>query len=630
MRILVAIGCDHYSNDGLQDLSGAENDASAVFDLLVNNNDSSYDKNHSILLKSPSSQVAREALQQAIFDSGEDIELCLFFAGHGVVKDGAYFLCVKDTAVDRLSVSAISITDLFMWINEAKIRDSNIIIDACQAGGIAYDVATFLKPGEIGRLGSPSISVLAAAAADQEAREIDGQGVATSEILKCLSGEVIVQTDHPSLSLSDVGLTVAELMVNEHQQAPVYWGLNLFGRSLFSKNPHFENHKTPIIGLPEDFNSSAEDEPVIRAHTNKVWELYLSSSKEFNAIHFLRMTRSILSDLPSTSTAAPIIVDGLANTFQHLLTKSKDPFEEVELLGSCIAALLQYDNGDDLVTNVMNSMSNRLLKSIYSATENILNSIEENRFSLLSERSVLADLYYLPIRILKILGWIGAGQYFATLLGGESSEIVQINQKLVRAILNEYTNAIVAVSDEQTCNIIIFLCMAESMGLSDEAEQLFGLLCYTFCKYEGIISQSQLSGSDAYRFIKGRADTDKSAYEELISSPTEFLSALTLLSNKLSLTDIIDDVIERFDHTSANLFIPESYSSFADERIDNGVNYTFMIGHDVWCVKDFMDTWATIRGKLDGDLSLNSPSTRIAAVCSALIQPDRTPWFVCE
>lgn len=629
MKILVAIGCDNYSNDELQDLSGAENDASVIFDLLVNGY-GLYDKSHSVLLKSPSSQEAREALQQAIFDSGEDIQLCLFFAGHGGVKDGAYFLCVKDTTVDRLSVSAISITDLFMWINEANIRNSNIVIDACQAGGVAYDVATFLKPGKIGRLGSPSISVLAAAAADQSAREVDGQGIATSAIMKCLSGDVKVQSDHPFLSLSDVGYAVAELMENEHQQAPVYWGLNLFGRSLFSKNPHFEGQKSPFIGLPEGINISADDEPIIRAHTNKVWELYLSSSREFNAIHFLKMTRSVLSDLPSTSKAAPIIVDGLANTFQHLLTQSNDPFEEVELLGSCVAALLQYDNSDDVVSNVIYSLSNRLIQSIFSATEHILSSIEENRFSLLSERSALADLYYLPIRILKIFGWIGAGQYFASLLGREEPEIVQINQKLVQAILKEYTNAIVAVSDEQTCNFIIFLCMTESMGLSDEAEQLFGLLCYTFCKHEGVISHSKLSGFDAYRFIKGRANADNTTYDDLISSPTEFLSALILLSNKLSLTDVIDDVIEQFDHTSVNLFIPDSYSSFAEERIDNGVNYTYMIGHEVWCVKDFMDAWATICKKLDRDPALDSASTRIAAVCASLVQPDRTPWFVCD
>jgi len=630
MRILVAIGCDRYCNDELHDLSGAENDAKAVFDYLVNKENSIYDKNRSVLLNSPSSHEARDALQNAIFDSSGDVEFCLFFAGHGNVKDGAYFLCVKDTAVDRLSVSAISITELFMWVNEANVRDSSIVIDACQAGGVAYDVATFLKPRGIGRFGSPSISVLAAAAADQEAREIDGQGVATSAVLKCLSGEVAVQTDRPTLSLSEVGHSVAELMRDENQQVPVYWGLNLFGRSTFSSNPCFDEPKTPIIGLPESLNSSAEDEPIIRKHTAKVWELYLSCSKGFDAISFLRLTKSILRDLPPKSTGVPVIVDALANTFQQLLAESNDPFEEIELLGSCIASLLQYADCNDMVTSVMNIMSNRLLEAIYSATEVILFSIDENRFSLLSDRSALADLYYLPIRILKILGWIGAGQYIAKLLGKESPENLLVSQKLVRIILEEYTNSIVAVSDEQTCNLFIFLCMAESMELSDEAEQVFGLLCHTFCKYDGIISSALLSGSNAYRFIKGRAEGDKAVQDELISSPTEFLSALILVSDKLELTDVVDDVIEQFDYASANLFVPDSYTSFADERVDNGVNYTFMIGHDVWCVKDFMERWSHIRSQLGRDSYIKSPIVRIGSICAALVQPDRTPWFVCD
>jgi len=628
MRILVAIGCDYYSNEEFQDLSGAENDASAVFDSLVNKED--YDKNHSILLKSPSSQDAREALQRAIFDTSGDLELCLFFAGHGGVKDGAYFLCVNDTSIDRLSVSAIGITELFMWINEANVRDSSIVIDACQAGGIAYDVATFLKPGKIGCLGSPSISVLAAAAADQEAREIDGQGIATSALLKCLSGEVVVQTDRPSLSLSEVGHSVAELMGGENQQVPVYWGLNLFGRSIFSNNPCFDKPKTPVIGLPDGLNSSADDEPIIREYATKVWELYLSSSKHFDAISFLRLTQSLLNDLPPKSTAAPVIIDALANTFQQLLAKSNDPFEEVELHGSCIASLLRYSDGDNIATSVIIAMADRLLESIYSATQAVLNSIEEDQFSLLSERSALADLYYLPIRILKTLGWVGAGHYIANILGKKSPEELLVKQQLVRAILEKYTRSIVAVSDEQTCNLIVFLCVAESMGLSDEAEQIFGLLCHTFCRYGGLISSALLSGSDAYRFINSRAEEDKTAYSELISSPTEFLSALILASEKLALTDVVDDFIEGLDHISANLFVPDSYSSFADEIINNGVNYTFMIGHGVWCVKDFMDTWTVVRGQLDSDPSIKSPAIRIAAICSALIQPDRTPWFVCD
>ena len=630
MKILVAIGCDNYSNEELQDLSGAENDATAVFDCLVNKENSLYDKNHSILLKSSSYQETRTALQRAIFDTSGDLEFCLFFAGHGGVKDGAYFLCVNDTSVDRLTVSAISITELFMWINEAKVRVTSIVIDACQAGGIAYDVATFLKPGEIGHLGSPSISVLAAAAADQEAREINGQGIATSALLKCLSGEVVVQTDRPSLSLIEVGHSVAELMSDENQQAPVNWGLNLFGRSVFCRNPCFNEPKTPVIGLPDGLSSSVDDEPIIRQYTNKVWELYLSSSKDFDAISFLRLTQSLLNELPEKSTSAPIIVDALANTFRHLVAESSDPFEEIELLGSCIASLLRYADGDDVVTSIIIEFANQLLNSIHSASQSVLKAIEENQFSLLSEHSGLADLYYLPIRILKILGWIGAGQYIANILGEESPEELQAKQQLVRAILEKYTCSIVAVSDEQTCNLIVFLSMAKNMGLSDEAEQLFGLLCNSFLDHSGLISSAQLSGSDAYRFINGRANKEKLNMEELISSPTELLSALMLASKMLELEDVVDDFVEDLDHFSANLFIPDSYTSFADERIDNGVNYTFTIGHGVWCVEDFIKTWMVVRDQLDNDPSIKLPATKIAAICAALIQPDRTPWFVCQ
>ncbi|MBQ0799207.1 MAG: caspase family protein [Porticoccaceae bacterium] len=629
MRVLVAIGCDHYSSEKLSDLAGAENDASAIFDLLARNEGGFYDKDRSILLRSPSSEEARAALEQTIFDTNNDeVDFCLFFAGHGYLKDGAYFLCVKDTSVDRLSVSAIGITELFMWINEANVRDSNIVIDSCQAGGIACDVAAFLKPGKIGNLGSPSISVLAAAAADQVAREINGQGVATSALLKCLSGEVVVQTDRPSLNLIEVGHSVAELMGKENQQAPVYWGLNLFGRSLFASNPRFDEPKRPVIGLPDGLNRSADDEPVIREHATKVWELYLSSSRQFDAISFLNLTQSLLSDLPTDSTAAPIIVDALATTFRQIVSGSNDPFEEIELLGACIASLLRYSDGDDVAASVIIAMSNQLLETISSGSKVVLNAIEENHFALLSERSALADLYYLPIRILKILGWVGTGQYIANMLNKECPKELLVRQQLVRAILEIYTCSIVAVSDEQTCNFVIFLCVAESMELSDEAEQLFGLLCHTFHKFDGNISRAHLSGSNAYKFIKARAEERNAIHEGLISRPTEFLSALMCASEKLALSGVVDSLIEDFDHMSANLFVPDSYTSFAEERIDNGLNHTFIIGHGVWCVKDFMDTWRTVRAQIDSDPSIELPAIQIAAICAALIKPNRTPWFV--
>ncbi|PWW81683.1 hypothetical protein CR164_09770 [Prosthecochloris marina] len=628
MKVLVAIGGDYYSSEKLPDLTGAENDATAIFDLLLSKEKSFYDKDRSILLNSPSCQETKAAIEEAIFNSIGEMDFCLFFAGHGCVKDGAYYLCVKDTSIDRLSVTAISITDLFMWINEAKVRDTSIVIDACQAGGVGYDVAAFLKPDKIGHFGSPSVSILAAAASDQAAREVSGQGVATSALLKCLSGELVVQTSHPSLSLIEIGQTLSEIMKGEDQQVPVYWGLSLFGRSSFSENPHFDKPKTPVIGLPDGLNRSGIEEPIIRKYAHRVWELYLTTIQCFDATNFLNLVQSLLGDLPTGSKAGAVIVDAMIFAFRPLVSASNDPFEEVELLGASIASLLRYSSNDEVADRVIIDMSQQLLESICTGTRKVLNAIEENQFSLLSERSAIADLYYLPIRILKILGWIGAGQYISNIFNVECPEEHRVRQQLVRKILEAYTCSIVAVSDEQTCNLVMFFCMAESMKLSEEAEQIFGLLCHTFHKYNGKIAQPKLSGSDAYRFIKARAEEDNSILEEVVAKPTEFLSALLLASEKLALSDVVDSLIEDFDHASANIFIPDSYIDFSDKRIENGLNYSFIIGHGVWRVKDFMGTWDTVRSQIDSDPSIGSKATQIAAVCAALIWPDRTPWFV--
>jgi len=630
MRVLVAIGCDLYDSDELSALGGAENDAVAMFDLLVSNGGELYDKTHSVILSSPTVAEAKEVLTRAIFDAGDEMDFSLFFAGHGCVKDGAYFLCIKDTNVDRLSVSAICISDLFMWLNEAKVRDTNIVIDACQSGGIAHDVTAFLKPGEIGHFGSPSVSILAASAGDQAAREINGQGVATAAILKCLSGEVIVQKDRPSLNLIEIGSSVSELMGSDNQQSPVCWGLNLFGRSLFSNNPRFVGSKTPAIGLPDGLCRSANVEPIIREHALKVWELYLSSSRYFDSRKFLNLIQSLLKDLPPESTAAPVIVDALATTFRPLLADSNDPFEEVELLGASIASLLPYSKDNDVVINLMNSMAEQLLQAICSGSQLVLDAIEEEKFSLLSDRTLLADLYYLPIRILKILGWVGAGQYISNILGSGHKKDLLVRQKLVQAILDNYQCSIVAVSDEQTCSFVVFTSMAESMNLSDEAELIFGLLCNTFYNFNGKISSADLSGSDAYKFIKARAEGDGSIPDGLISKPTEFLSALMIVSEKLDLSDVVDGIIEHFDYTSANLFVPDSYSDFAEINIENGLNFTFRIGDGVWCVKDLSDTWKSARTKIAGDPSIDIPAIQIAAICASFINPDRTPWFILD
>lgn len=122
MRVLIAIGCDAYDNPPLQPLAGAENDAATIFEHLVAKNWGEYDQAQSKLLLSPTMAALRSTIEAALFSGPPIEELTFFFAGHGGVKDNSYFLCLKDTDVGRMSLNALSMTQLFGWITEAKIR----------------------------------------------------------------------------------------------------------------------------------------------------------------------------------------------------------------------------------------------------------------------------------------------------------------------------------------------------------------------------------------------------------------------------------------------------------------------------------------------------------------------------
>ena len=77
-----------------------------------------------------------------------------------------------------------------------------------------------------------------------------------------------------------------------------------------------------------------------------------------------------------------------------------------------------------------------------------------------------------------------------------------------------------------------------------------------------------------------------------------------------------------------NIFVPDQHSNIASDKIENGLNYTYTIGHGVWCVKDFLGVWAAARSHLDTDKSIELPVMQISALCAALAIPDRTPWFI--
>jgi Caspase domain len=273
-RIVLSIGCDDY--EFLERLSGATSDARRVCDMLIDQNRGEYDPDSSLLLLSLTLGELRKALQHVLFDCGKVNTFTFFFAGHGGVKAASYYLCTTDSQLRMLSSSALGMAELFSLVNEAQPCQSNIILDACQAGGIVTDLHALLKPELIGGSQTPGITIFASSAADQYSSEGEEGGFGTIELMRCMDGTVVVQTLRPTLDLLEIGRAAASLVSSKHPgQTPVLWGLNLYGEGRFCKNPHYAGVISPVPSLPQISPGSPQYD-LIRRDSEAIWREYLS------------------------------------------------------------------------------------------------------------------------------------------------------------------------------------------------------------------------------------------------------------------------------------------------------------------------------------------------------------------
>ena len=173
-RILLSIGVNQY--DFCDDLAGSENDAELIYEAMVNSEYSSYDKDKSSLLLSPTYQEFQSKLEKTIFDNVPVDVLTIYFSGHGTVSRGSYYLGMKDTLGNRLAISAFNLSQLFVILSDADVKQVNIIVDSCNSGGVVNDLGAILKPEVIGESGSLSVSYLAASGSNEGAQEVNGIG----------------------------------------------------------------------------------------------------------------------------------------------------------------------------------------------------------------------------------------------------------------------------------------------------------------------------------------------------------------------------------------------------------------------------------------------------------------------
>jgi len=620
-RLLIAIGCNDY--DYLQPLRGAENDARRIYATLLDPSIGFYGQYGSRLLLSPTSEEVIHVLRSALSNRRINT-LTIFFAGHGIVTHGSYYLCLKNSDPKMFSTTAMPLSLLFSILNEVEAAQCNIIFDACQAGGIVSDVGTLIKAELIGKAATPSISILAMSASDQFSGETSEGGIGTIQLLRCLTGDRVVQTQRPYLNLVEVGYAVSEALSNSGQ-TPIVYGLNLYGQPQFSRNPHGGDQVLSSLRQLTNIEIHSASGSILRTNADALWRLYFQNPEDLTPNNLRDALYPVISKLSEYDAAT--FVHGVALNFAVRSRASPNSFAVIEVLGACISLLLHLARENGPGDAVIKELAQELRREIEDESEALLFALTED--PLILAHNGLADLFYLPIRISKILGWVACGIFIDKQLGSFCECSDTVAEKLCKTLLCHYQGSLVAISDEQTPYILTYLQVALSCGWTVEGEKVLSHLFNDFHQSKGYVASPGMEGGRIPEFIRGRLRFDPPCGNELTAYPSEMLALLLIMARRYNIECMVDPYLVDIDHLYFNIFLPDDHKKYAEPSIEGGRNHSFEIGQGIWTVDDFNRRWELhCVPQLLSDVNLKTVSVKIGALCSSLIFPNRSPWFL--
>lgn len=621
MRVLIAIGCNSYDHN--KSLTGAEDDAKRIFSALLRPEVGQYDENKSRLLLSPSIQQVRDCLRKVLFDTTKIETFTFFFAGHGGVKAGSFYMWVRDSHPVDQSMSALSLADLFRSLNEASPRQSNIMIDACESGGLITDLGVLLKSEVIGDTGTPALTLVATSAQNQNALETSAGGYGTNAILDCIEGRDFVQDNTSVLDLVEIGRRVSRRLENSGQ-SPVVWGLNLYGPPSFCRNPRYASDSSaPLRNFIQ--NWPAANSELLRDHHDALWAAYSSLSGDWNIEKFLQVIRSVLAPCVSDPSILGAHTERMAATFLVKAAQSDDPFRASQIAASLAACLLPHVH---MEPQTVTSSAWRLLElcstELISANALLLEDCTENEYALLSRRGGgLTDLYQLPIRIAKILGWAAASIAICQDIGKRNQAEKQFSD-LLKFVLERYSGSVVALCDSQAPYWALALSYAAKLGLEEESEQLAGLIFFSLIECKGKLAKFDIAPDRVLEYLLARGNGDFSNCLELVERPIESLTVLLRAGMTLGLHDTFDYSLWKLDGLPFGAYLPSAYNQFSDPIMRGGQSLVWNIGQDVFRTGDFRASWPPSTPYPE------TPLIAALAVIASLILPDRVAWFTLE
>lgn len=630
--LLLSVGCNHY--DHAPRLDAAVSDAESVFTALVSGPSAFYDPEESRLLSSPTRLEFDECLRFVLQNHKGLDAFALYFAGHGQMQDGSFYLCPSDASMAALSVTAINVSQVLRAICELRPRHGYLILDACFSGGAALDLPAVLRSDILDRSPTFGISVLASAHSSKGALETAAGGVFTSELLRALRGELEINDTTQFLGLGEI---VRKLRFEDdpdlQDQAPNFWDLNLTGPDVFCINPLFKpllvSQSTGIGTIKLSRNHATLSGPLAR----EVWQAFLNLQNVQYEPLFELFGRVVAEQLLTPGTVGPGSA-AMAQSFVTGLQSHEDSFAPLLIRAAMVRALMSHIGEGGDVRNAIAAQLDLIVREAGACLDDLECEIDEKKYRLLSARGGLSDLYYFPLRVSQILGWVGFLLMAYDSGIGEEAQTAELKD-LVRKILSGYGNSIVAIGDDQSPYFLSFLAASKLHGLMEEAQEVIGRLYLDFNENFGRVLVNEPTATEIIDCLLSRDDKPWELDASFIQNPCELFSVIMLGAALFELDDVIDDSLIQLDRTHFAFYVPQSFGEFWQKRMETGRTVVFQLGHGlqpgngIWTVNDMRRAWRNELVPLVDQASIDAcPITLLSAHLLSLIMPDRLAWSI--
>ena len=412
------------------------------------------------------------------------------------------------------------------------------------------------------------------------------------------------------------------------EQLPSSWGVNLYGEGAFALNPFFSSEAAGK-DVFEYIPASSSLGKKIALHYSEISKLHSDVENEVDAEKIATFISKIKDDAFEDERQFVSFVLGMMNSLRNQAAKSGDMFAESLLLAGFIPILNRLN--DTLRAQLTPVFARYRNAAALRELSELSRAIKKDRYYLLKDDSpggASSQFYSLPLRVSKILGWLGLLLYESMYLG-LGDEVKSEVSSLLSDIVDNYPKAFSAISESQAAHVFLGVKGLLDVGCGVQACYIYLNYLESIGKNRGEVCSPEASGEEILTYISLYGSSAIKAIPRIVASPTQFLFVVLLLARHFGLEGELDRMMHIFDRKYIYAYISNNHQEFGDVRMRDGVNLPLQVGFSFWTMDEFYEFLSKmIEPRLKRDKVLDIPDMQYISVVSSLVFEDRLPLFM--